>query len=99
MKIKRPEFQIDSYEEFLNEHKKYSGHCKCFVIGCVESGYYEGGDSRFYCGMCEEHANMKNAYRRYLEERKRKIEIRMMWNPDRQLGELHEIVVAKLKEL
>lgn len=99
MKIKRSQFQIDSYEEFLNEHKKYSECEKCFVAGCNEPGYYEGGDSRFYCGMCGAHANMKNAYRRYLEERKRKIEIRMMWCPDQQLRELYEIVITKLKEL
>lgn len=51
-----------SYKDFLINHKKYDGSQKCFVNGCDEDGYYEGGDSRFYCPMCEEHAEMKAKY-------------------------------------
>ena len=43
---------IKSYEDFANEHKKYDGSMECFVQWCNKPAYYEGGDARFYCGMC-----------------------------------------------
>lgn len=68
--IKEKKFGVsfESYEEFLERNKvpDYNGK-KCFVLGCTKPGLYEGGDSRFYCGMCEDHADMKNKYIREME--------------------------------
>ena len=64
-KEKKLGISFESYEEFLERNKTYSG--KCFVHGCTKPGLYEGGDSRFYCGMCEDHAKMKNKYIREME--------------------------------
>jgi uncharacterized RmlC-like cupin family protein len=57
-----------NYEKFLSENVKYNGNSKCFVHDCKESALYEGGDARFHCGMCEEHAAMRGKYRLYLNE-------------------------------
>ena len=57
---------VPTYEEFLQQSIKYSGDTKCFVFDCNKKGLYEGGDGRFYCGMCEEHAGLRNSYRTYL---------------------------------
>lgn len=67
-KEKKLGISFESYEEFLERNKvpKYNGN-KCFVHGCTKPGLYEGGDARFYCGMCEEHAGMKEQYIRELE--------------------------------
>ena len=70
MEIKRGLIQVDTYEEFLETHKKYVGDQKCFIPGCDQPAYYEGGDARFYCGMCEEHCRMKEHYRLYLRAKK-----------------------------
>lgn len=66
-KYKEKKFGVvfESYEEFLErniipEYKRVK--LKCFVRGCSNPGYYEGGDSRYRCGMCEEHAGMKSRY-------------------------------------
>ena len=55
-----------SYEQWLETKKEYSGKEKCFVNGCDKPAFYEGGDARYYCGMCEEHAGMKMKYQWYL---------------------------------
>ena len=57
-----------NYESFLKKNLKYDGKSKCFVYDCQERALYEGGDSRFYCGMCEEHAAMRGKYRMYLQD-------------------------------
>lgn len=51
------------YKEFLKLNAKYDGNSKCFVYDCTKPALYEGGDARFYCGMCEEHAGMLSKYR------------------------------------
>lgn len=58
-----------TYEEFKESKKKpeYFGS-KCFVAMCNNPAEYEGGDSRFYCGMCEEHAMIKSQYEWYKEK-------------------------------
>ena len=56
-----------TYEQWLETKKEYSGNQKCFVNGCDKPAFYEGGDSRYYCGMCEEHAGMKMKYQWYLD--------------------------------
>lgn len=76
------DIKIKTYDEFINDHKKYDGTHKCFIPGCDKPAYYEGGDSRFYCGMCEEHAEMKEYYRVYLRGIRRTIRIRMLWDKD-----------------
>lgn len=53
------------YKDWLKTQEKYKGS-KCFVMGCDKEGLYEGGDVRYYCGMCEEHASMKKKYQWYL---------------------------------
>ena len=57
---------VPTYEEFLKSRVKYSGDTKCFVYDCDKPGLYEGGDERYYCGMCEEHSAMRTSYRMYL---------------------------------
>lgn len=92
--------RIKSYEEFCDEHAKYDGSHKCFVQGCDEPAYYEGGDSRFYCGMCEEHAGMKEAYRIYLKHVERRLRVRILWDKDDiTLGPKLDEVLNKLKEV
>ena len=62
--------RLESYEEFLNRNKVYNDELhkgKCFVLGCTKDGFYEGGDSRYHCAMCEEHAQMKEKYISELE--------------------------------
>lgn len=58
---------LKTYPEYRDSHKKpeYFG-CTCFVGGCNKPAEYEGGDARYYCGMCEEHANVKRDYLSYL---------------------------------
>lgn len=53
---------FESYYEFLQRNKVYDGKNKCCVMGCAKQAEYEGGDSRYYCGMCEEHAHMRKRY-------------------------------------
>lgn len=59
---------IMSYYEYCRYHRAYDGHCKCFVSGCNKPGLYEGGDARYHCGMCAEHADMPRSYRIYLRD-------------------------------
>lgn len=58
---------LKTYPEYRDSHKKpeYFG-CTCFVGGCNKPAEYEGGDARYYCGMCEEHAYIKRSYLDYL---------------------------------
>ena len=56
------------YSSFLKENVKYNGIQKCFVNNCEKPALYEGGDARFYCGMCEEHSGMIGKYRLYLND-------------------------------
>ena len=72
--------RIMTYNEFFVQHVKYDGHDKCFVAGCNQPAYFEGGDARCYCGMCEEHYGIKENYRRYLEDVERKLKIRALWS-------------------
>ena len=73
------ELQIKSYEEFCAEHKKYDGG-KCIVAGCNQPAYYEGGDARCWCPMCEDHIGMPGLYYRYLTRIRKQIEVRMKWD-------------------
>lgn len=52
-----------SYQKFKNLYKepKYFG-TPCIVIGCNRPAEYEGGDARFYCGVCEKHSNIYDMY-------------------------------------
>lgn len=52
-----------AYREYRDACKKpqYVGET-CFVAGCDKPAEYEGGDARYYCGMCEEHANIRMHY-------------------------------------
>lgn len=63
--------EIKTYKEYLADEAKASknnvGNC-CFVAGCTNPPpYYQVGDARFWCGMCEIHAEMKQRYISYVE--------------------------------
>ena len=75
------EFDIMPYEEFKNRRKvpKYFGD-KCFVAGCDAPAEYEGGDARFYCGVCEKHARVGEEYELYVMDKLRRRRIREMWS-------------------
>ena len=62
-----------TYNEFKNLYKepKYFG-LKCFVCGCNEPAEYEGGDSRWSCGVCEKHSSVPEMW----ESRQNKINIK-----------------------
>ena len=62
-----------TYEEFLKDKimPKYEG-CTCAAFDCTKPAKYEGGDGRYQCGMCEEHAGMREQYKHYLEFRESK---------------------------
>ena len=76
VKMKNDEsITIKSYPKFLkDEHDRgvkmgiLGDHC--FVHGCKsKSPLYPSGDARFYCGMCEEHAGMKDRYKYYFRDK------------------------------
>ena len=92
--------QIKTYEEFANERKKYDGSYKCFVNWCDKPAYYEGGDARCYCGMCEEHFGLKEYYISYLKYLEKKVRIRMLWDKnDTTLESIYETIINKLTEV
>lgn len=67
------EVTVESYEKFLDNETKasteYAG-ATCFVAGCTNPPpYYKVGDARYWCGMCEEHANMRDRYRNYIQSK------------------------------
>lgn len=70
-------FKILTYKEYLDKHKKYDGKTTCFVQGCNKPAFYEGGDARFYCCVCEDHADMEQSYLSYLERSFHKIVVAM----------------------
>lgn len=74
------EFEPVSYEQFRDALKvpKYFG-AKCFVAGCNNPAEYEGGDARFWCGMCEECVGVKKRYDSYVEDLLRRKRIREKW--------------------
>ena len=63
---------VKSYKRFLaSEHSRgVRMGClgdKCFVNGCnVRGPLYPVGDARFWCGMCENHADMRKSYKMYI---------------------------------
>lgn len=71
---------VKTYEQFLEEHKEYDGNDKCFVGRCDEPAYYEGGDYRWYCGVCEKHAKMKDRYAHYLYDVIDQAHNRLLWD-------------------
>ena len=76
------DLHIKTFREFADERKKYDGTDECFVAGCHKPAYYEGGDARFYCGVCEEHAHIKGRYEEYLRGLRLRITTRMRWDKD-----------------
>ena len=93
------ELKIKSYEEFCAEHKKYDG-CECYIPGCNQPAYYEGGDARCWCPMCEEHFDMKKWYSLYLLSVKKQILVRMKWDKtDPTLKDLLYDINARLAEV
>lgn len=56
---------VDSYETYKGSCRdpKYNPLSdKCFVADCDNGAEYEGGDARYYCGMCEKHAAIRFHY-------------------------------------
>ena len=73
---------------------------ECFVQWCNKPAYYEGGDIRFYCGMCDEHSGVKEQYRIYLKDIEKKIRTRILWDKDdATLESLYDEVANKLTEM
>ena len=56
--------EVLTYPEFRENMKDrhYTGKDECFVAGCGKPAYYEGGDARYWCGMCEKHADIRYRY-------------------------------------
>lgn len=94
------DIKIFSYEEFVKRYeKKYDSSTKCIVQGCDEPGYYEGGDARCWCPMCEKHVELPGYYLGYLRGLKHSIEIRMIWDKDDlSLKNLHSEIVDRINE-
>lgn len=65
---------VPIYEEYKETHKSknYKG-CTCFVSGCNNPAEYEVGDARYPCGMCEEHAGIRDDYKAYIWSKMRYI--------------------------
>ena len=74
------EVVVESYEQYLESRKSYDGTNKCMVVGCLEPGYYEGGDYRCYCSMCEKHAGMKDRYMLYLYDMMDRAHGKLLWD-------------------
>ena len=72
--------EVKTYKEFLAaaaEASKDNVRDSCFVVGCTNPPpYYQVGDVRFLCGMCEEHADMRKRYLDYVRERLLKCGVR-----------------------
>lgn len=65
--------EVKTYKEYLADEveasKEYVGD-HCFVAGCTNPPpYYKVGDVRFWCGMCEEHAEMRERYLNYIRNK------------------------------
>lgn len=63
--------EVKTYPEYLADEAAVSQEHvgdHCFIAGCNNPGpYYQVGDERFWCGMCEEHAEMRDKYLRYMQ--------------------------------
>ena len=56
---------VESYETYKGSCRdpKYNPLTdKCFAANCDNGAEYEGGDARYYCGMCEKHAAIRYHY-------------------------------------
>ena len=56
---------VESYETYKGSCRdpKYNPLTdKCFAADCDNGAEYEGGDARYYCGMCEKHAAIRYHY-------------------------------------
>lgn len=65
--------EVKTYKEYLADEaeasKRHVGD-HCFVAGCTNPPpYYEVGDVRYWCGMCEEHAEMRERYLGYIRNK------------------------------
>ena len=80
--LDNPEESLMSYGDYREMNKEYDGTFKCFVHWCDNPAFYEGGDGRFKCGMCEEHVELKEQYLRYINDVKHLIRVRMLWDKD-----------------
>ena len=76
--------KIKSFEEFREEYRKIWLEPKYFGLPCIVCGKpaeYEGGDARFYCGVCEEHSRLKEEYKYYIDKIEKDIKINTYINP------------------
>ena len=57
-----------TFEQFKEAMKdsKYNSDSKCICCGS-NNAFWEGGDARYYCSVCEEHAGLESAYKAYLK--------------------------------
>lgn len=91
------DIQIETYDEYKNQLKKYNGTCGCAMPGCDKPAEYEGGDARCWFPVCEEHARLKEDYITHLRYLRRKVETRKMW--DKTDGTLDDLLVHINKRL
>lgn len=78
--------ELKTYKEYLADEAEASKNDvggRCFVAGCTNPPpYYQVGDVRFWCGMCEEHAGMRDRYLDYVRERLLKCGVRTRQQPE-----------------
>lgn len=90
----------ESYAHYLETHKEYEGEYECYVSGCTRPAYFEGGDSRCWCPMCEEHAGMKDRYLSLMRRAEAKVHTRMLWDKtDQTLEPLLNTIRSRIKEV
>lgn len=71
--------RIVSYDKFLQEKIVFPETNICFFGGCSKPGLYKGGNERFLCGMCEEHARMPKVYGMYVSDKIKSIRKKVQW--------------------
>ena len=82
--------EIKTYKEYLDDEAELSRESvgdHCFVAGCTNPlPYYQVGDARFWCGMCEEHAGMRKKYLDYVRTKLMQCGVRFKINKEALSG-------------
>ena len=82
--------EVKTYKEYLADEAEASranvgDHC--FVAGCTNPPpYYQVGDARFWCGMCEDHAGMRKKYLDYVRTKLMQCGVRFKINKEASSG-------------
>lgn len=82
--------EVKTYKEYLAgeaEASRANVSDHCFVAGCTNPPpYYQVGDARFWCGMCEEHAGMRKKYLDYVRTKLMQCGVRFKINKEAASG-------------